>query len=108
MLEATGGYERAADAALHAAGLPVVVSNPRQVREIARTRGVLAKSDRIDAWGLVRFAAEVQPPLRPRPSAAGQHFHDLVTRLCQLVTEGPSSIGAAFRRPTSKPISTPI
>ena len=78
VLEATGGYERAADAAVHAAGLPVVLSNPRQVRDFARSRNILAKSDRIDARVLARFAAEVQPPLRPRPSAASQHLRDLV------------------------------
>ena len=87
VLEATGGYERAADAALHAAGLPVVVSNPRQVRDFARSRNILAKSDRIDARVLARFAAEVQPPLRPRPSAASQHLRDLVTRRRQLVAD---------------------
>ena len=87
VLEATGGYERAADAALHAAGLPVVVSNPRQVRDFARSRNILAKSDRIDARVLARFVAEVQPPLRRRPSAASQHLRDLVTRRRQLVAD---------------------
>jgi transposase len=49
VLEATGGYERAAVAALAAAQLPVVVANPRQVRDFARATGQLAKTDRIDA-----------------------------------------------------------
>jgi len=87
VLEATGGYEQAADRALYAAGLPVVVSNPRQVRDFARSRNILAKSDRIDAQVLARFAAEVRPPLRPRPSAASHHLRDLVTRRRQLVTD---------------------
>ena len=100
VLEATGGYERAADAALHAAGRPVVVSNPRQVRDFARSRNILAKSDRIDARVLARFAAEVQPPLRPRPSAASQHLRDLVMRRRQLVAD---RVAEQQRRPLAAP-----
>ncbi len=54
LLEATGGFERAVVGALAAAGLPVAVVNPRQVRDFARATGRLAKTDRIDAelsWG---------------------------------------------------------
>ena len=72
VLEASGGYERAVVVALSAAGLPVVRVNPRQTRDFARAHGVLAKTDRIDAGVLARFAAEVRPPLRPQPSAAVQ------------------------------------
>ena len=43
VLEATGGYEQAVAAALDAAGLPVVVSNPRQVRDFARSRNILSR-----------------------------------------------------------------
>ncbi len=85
VLEASGGYERAVDAALIAAGLPAVVVNPRQVRDFAHSRNILAKTDRLDAWVLARFAAEVQPPLRPRPDAATLHLHALVTRRRQLL-----------------------
>ena len=85
VLEASGGYERAVDAALTAAGLLAVVVNPRQVRDFARSRNILAKTDRLDAWVLARFAAEVQPPLRPRPDAATHHLHALVTRRRQLL-----------------------
>ena len=49
VLEATGGYELLCVAALAAAGLPVVVVNPRQVRDFAKATGQLAKTDRIDA-----------------------------------------------------------
>ena len=86
VLEASGGYERAVVAALAAAGLPVVRVNPRQIRDFARAHGVLAKTDRIDAGGLARFAAEVRPPLRPQPSAAVQDLQDLSRRRRQLVT----------------------
>ena len=101
VLEATGGYERAVDAALYAAGLPVVVSNPRQVRDFARSRNILAKTDHVDAQVLARFAAEVQPPLRPRPSAASQELHALVTRRRQLLT---ARVAEQQRRPLASPV----
>ena len=85
VLEASGGYEQAVDAALTGAGLPAAVVNPRQVRDFARSRNILAKTDRLDAWVLARFAAEVQPPVRPRPDAATQHLYALVTRRRQLL-----------------------
>ena len=83
VLEATGGYERTVVAAL--AGLPVVVVNPRQTRDFARAHGILAKSDRIDAGVLARFAATVQPPVRPPPSKAVQDLQHLSRRRRQLV-----------------------
>jgi transposase len=64
VLEATGGLERPLLQALQAAGLPVVLVNPRQVRDFAKALGVLAKTDRLDARVLAHFAAAVQPPLR--------------------------------------------
>ena len=83
VLEATGGYERAVVAAL--AGLPVVVVNPRQTRDFARAHGTLAKTDRLDAQALARFAAAVRPPLRPQPSKPVQHLRALVRERRQLV-----------------------
>ena len=62
VLEATGGYELLAVAALAAAALPVVVVNPRQVRDFARATGQLAKTDRIDARVLAELA---RPDLVP-------------------------------------------
>src|ERR671933_34048 len=70
VLEATGGLERAVTSALATAGLPVVVVNPRQVRDFARATGQLAKTDRLDALLLARFADAVQPEIRPLPDAA--------------------------------------
>jgi transposase len=70
VLEATGGLERLAAAALAAAGLPVAVVNPRQVRDFAKAVGQLAKTDALDAALLARFAADVRPPPRPLPDAA--------------------------------------
>jgi transposase len=85
VLEATGGYERALTVALADAGLPVVVVNPRQVRDFAKATGQLAKTDRLDAAVLAQFAAQVQPSVRPVPDAAAQELRDLVTRRRQLV-----------------------
>ncbi len=85
VLEATGGLERPCVAALAAAGLPVVVINPRQARDFARALGKLAKTDAIDAAVLAHFAATVQPAVRPVPDAATQHLAAVVTRRRQLI-----------------------
>ena len=65
LLEATGGLELSLVAALAAVALPVVVVNPRQVRDFARATGKLAKTDSLDAAVLAHFAEAVQPPVRP-------------------------------------------
>ncbi len=85
VLEATGGLERALASAAAAAGLAVAVVNPRQVREFARAVGQHAKTDRVDAQLLARFAAQVQPPVRPLPDATTQELAGLVSRRRQLV-----------------------
>jgi transposase len=85
VLEATGRYELRAAGALAAAGLSVAVVNPRQVRNYARSVGQLAKTDRIDARILVRFAAAVQPEPRPLPDADTRELEALITRRRQLV-----------------------
>lgn len=72
VLEATGGYEAAVVAALATAGLPVVVANPRQVRDFAQATGQLAKTDAIDAQVLALFAERVRPTPRPLPDAAAR------------------------------------
>lgn len=85
VVEATGGYERAVVAALAAAGLPVVVVNPRRAREFARAAGVLAKTDRLDAGVLALYAERLQPPIRRLPGEQARALQDLVTRRSQLV-----------------------
>ena len=85
VLEATGGYERLAAAALVAAGLPVVVVNPRQVRDFAKATGQLAKTDRIDADILARFADVVRPAIRAIPDAEARELDALLTRRRQLL-----------------------
>ena len=65
LLEATGGLEVPLVAALAAAELPVVVVNPRQVRDFAKATGTLAKTDALDAGVLAHFADVVRPDVRP-------------------------------------------
>jgi transposase len=85
VVEATGGYELPCVAACVAAGLPIVVVNPRQVRDFARAIGRTAKTDAIDAQVLATFAARVQPPVRPLPDAATRGLEALLARRQQLV-----------------------
>jgi len=61
VLEATGGLEKAAVCACAVAGLPVVVVNPRQVRDFAKAKGILAKTDKIDAGVIAQFAESHSP-----------------------------------------------
>jgi transposase len=85
VLEATGGLEISVVSALHAAGLPVVVVNPRQVRDFAKALGQLAKTDRLDARVLAHFAAAIKPPLRPLKSKGDQELDALTSRRRQLI-----------------------
>jgi transposase len=83
--EATGGYERAALAALRAAGLAVSVVNARQVRDFARAQGRLAKTDRLDAAVLAEFGRCLRPAVTVAPSAAQQQLAELVARRQQVL-----------------------
>jgi transposase len=85
VLEATGAYHASVTAALATAGVPVAVVNPRQVRRFAESVGQRAKTDRLDAALLARFAATVRPVARPLPDAATQELAALVDRRRQLV-----------------------
>jgi transposase len=85
VVEASGGYETALVSACAASGLPIVVVNPRQVRDFARAIGRLAKTDAIDAQVLALFGARVQPEVRPLPSAETQLFAARLQRRRQLL-----------------------
>jgi len=85
VLEATGGLERAVVRALVVAALPVVVVNPRQVRDFARATGQLAKTDRLDARVLARFAEVVRPALRMPPDPQAEALTALLARRRQLL-----------------------
>ena len=86
VLEATGGLEVPVVASLTAAALPVVVVNPRQVRDFARATGRLAKTDALDAQVLAHFAQAVRPPVRPLRDADTQELISLTTRRNQVMT----------------------
>jgi transposase len=84
-LEATGGFEATVAAALAAAALPLAVVNPAQIRAFARATGRLAKTDRLDAEAIARFAEAVRPEPRPVPDAAAAALAELVARRRQVV-----------------------
>ena len=86
LLEASGGLELPLVAALAAAALPVVVVNPRQVRDFARATGTLAKTDALDAAVLAHFADAVRPSVRPLRDAETQVLNSLVARRHQMMT----------------------
>lgn len=84
-LEASGRYERRAVAELTAAGLPVVVLNPAQVRHYAQAIGLRAKTDLIDARLIALFVAAVRPEQRPVPDQRAVELEALMARRRQLV-----------------------
>jgi len=84
VLEATGGLEMPALTALAVAGLPAVAVNPRQTRHFAKAAGLLAKTDRIDATVLARFAEAMKPEIRPILDAPAQELRALTVRRRQL------------------------
>lgn len=107
VLESTGGYERVLVAALAAAGLPVVVVNPRQVRDFARALGILAKTDAIDAQVLARFGQKVNPPIRALPDTEARALAELLARRRQLI-ELRTAESNRLGQTTSKRIKTSI
>ncbi len=84
-VEATGGYEATTAAAVAAAGLPLVVVNPAQVRSFAKALGKRAKTDPIDAEVIARFVQAVKPEPRPLPEEKAQLVADLLARRRQIV-----------------------
>ena len=85
VVEASGGFEMVSVGELAAQGLPVVVVNPRQVRDFAKSLGRLAKTDRIDAQVLAHFAEAVHPPVRPLRHEHAQQLEALRVRRRQLM-----------------------
>ena len=98
ILESTGGLETPLVAALAAAALPVVVVNPRQVRDFAKSTGQLAKTDRLDALILAHFGEAVRPPIRPLRDADTQALSALLSRRRQvsaMLTAGKNRLSRA-------------
>ena len=85
VFESTGGYETYAASRLYAAGLPVVITNARQVRDFAKSLGKLAKTDALDAHVIALFAKAVKPDVRPLKDDISQELSALVTRRRQIV-----------------------
>jgi transposase len=84
VMEATGGLERGVAAALAAAGLTLAIVNPRQVRDLAKATGQLAKTDRIDAGILARFAEALRPAPQRLPTAEQQRLSAVLARRRQV------------------------
>jgi transposase len=85
VLEATGGFERPAAAAIAASGIAVAVVNPRQTRDFAKATGKLAKTDRIDAGVLAHFAEAVRPEPRALPDEEALLLGEILDRRRQLL-----------------------
>jgi len=110
VLEATGGLEIPLTGVLAAAGVPVVVVNPRQVRDFAKATGRLAKTDALDAQTLAHFAEVMQPELRTLPDEQTQALAAILARRRQLVemlTAEKNRLGTA-RKPVRKSLRTHI
>lgn len=86
VLEATGRLEALCASMLTAEKLQVAVVNPRQVRDFARAKGLLAKTDKIDARVLVDFGVAIRPEPRPLPDKEAREFEALLDRRWQLVS----------------------
>lgn len=84
VLEATGGFETIVAASLGAAGLPVAIVNPRQIRDFARATARLAKTDTLDAAVIAHFAEAVNPPARPLADEQSRLLGELMARRRQL------------------------
>jgi len=106
-LEATGGFETVAAASLGAAGLPVVVVNPAQIRAFAKALGQRAKTDPIDAAVIAKFAEATRPEPRPLPDDATQLLADLIARRRQIV-DMMAAEGQRERRITDKRLKRSI
>jgi transposase len=97
VLEATGGLERLITDALHQAGLPVAVINPRQIRDFARAAGRLAKTDRLDAQCIAHFAAALTPAPVPAPDPATRARTAVLVRRRQVVAMLTAERGRLLR-----------
>jgi transposase len=108
VLEATGGLERRAIAAIAGAALPVVAVNPRQVRDFAKAMGRLAKTDSIDAAVLALFADRIRPEPRPLRDTQAQELEALVVRRRQVVDMITAERNRLSAEPPSKRVRTDI
>jgi transposase len=111
VLEATGGLELPAAAALAAAGIPAAVVNPRQARDFAKAAGRLAKSDALDAAVLAHFAEAIRPQARPLPGAAAMALEALLARrrqLLEMLTMERNRLGGCADRRVRKDLESHV
>ncbi len=101
VLEATGGFETIVAAGLAGAGLPVAVVNPARVRNFAIADNQRAKTDRLDALVLAKFAEKMDPPVRPLSDDETRALGDLVTRR-QQITEMISAEQQRLKRASGR------
>ena len=85
VMEACGNLERSLARGLERGSVSIAVMNPRQIRDFAKSIGQLAKTDKLDAEVLARFAETMQPEVRPLPDEEAEQLRDLLARRCQLV-----------------------
>mgnify|MGYP001215566448 CR=1 FL=1 len=105
VLEATGGLEAPLAGAIAAANLPVVVVNPRQVRDFAKASGKLAKTDSIDALVLASFGQSMRPEVRPLKDEQTQELEAIHSRRLQMVemlTAEKNRLGRTFNKRVKK------
>ncbi len=101
VLEATGKLESPVASGLVVQGVPVVVVNPRQVRDFAKSTGRLAKTDVLDARAIAHFAEAVRPEPRPLPDEQANHLSSLLSRrrqLREMLTAERNRLGSADRK----------
>jgi len=84
VVEATGGYEEALVLSLFEAGLAVALVSPQRVRQYAKARGLLAKTDKLDAQNLAEYGKNIQPRLFVAKSEAGRRLSAIIGRRRQL------------------------
>lgn len=104
VVEASGGFERPLAATLAASGIAVAVINPRQGRDFARATGRLAKTDRLDAKVLARFAEVLRPVPRLLPDEEAREFQAILARrrqLIQMMTAEKNRLGATVSKVVS-------
>ncbi len=111
VLEASGGYERPVATAIAACGIAVAVVNPRQARDFAKATGKLAKTDKIDALVLARFAEAVRPEPRALPEVEAREFSAILARrrqIIQMMSAEKNRLGAATSKAVARRIEAHI
>jgi len=111
VMEASGGYERLAAALLWEAGLPVVIANPRQIRQFGQGMGQQAKTDWLDARMIARWAEHRRPAVRALPDAQGRELREILIRrrqLSEMLVAERNRLGQVLSKPIRKELTASI